>query len=181
MSKETEPKKQSQLMKLMSNEQFDEVYTPSYAVDPIVPYLPKDKVIWECTDYGASKITTYLRESGYTVISTSKAEFDYLVDTPDFDYDIVVTNPPYSLKDKFLERSYELGKPFALLLPITSLEGIKRSRMYDTNGIEVMVLDRRVNFTGGKSGSWFNTSWFCWQLLPQSLMFKQLEIPKGDK
>ena len=38
-------------------------------------------------------------------------------------YDGVITNPPYSLKDKFIEHCYELDKPFALLLPVTAIQG----------------------------------------------------------
>lgn len=31
---------------LTSDRKNDELYTPFYAVDPIVKYLPKDKTIW---------------------------------------------------------------------------------------------------------------------------------------
>ena len=37
---------------------------------------------------------------------------------------------------------------FALLLPLTALEGVERSKMFNDNGIEVMVLDKRIDFTG---------------------------------
>lgn len=38
-------------------------------------------------------------------------------------YDLIITNPPYSFKDQFLKRAFELDKPFMMLLPITTLEG----------------------------------------------------------
>jgi len=166
---------------LKQSKKFDEIYTPEYAIKPLLKYLPKNKVIWECTDFGNSNITKVLKENGFKVVNTHlKNGFDFLKDIPDFDYDIIVTNPPYSLKDKFLERAYQLGKPFAFLLPITTLEGIKRGNMFREYGIEVIVLDRRVQFLehmglkkGG--GNWFNTSWFCWKLLPQQLIFEHLE------
>ena len=124
---------------------------------------------------------------GYNVISTKKEDFDFLTDTPDFDFDMIITNPPYSLKDEFLRRCYELKKPFCLLLPITSLEGKARGDMFRKNGIEVLVFDGRVQFLENmdekyksKSGNWFNTSWFCWKVLNKELIFERLikEIKK---
>ena len=104
----------------------DEFYTPDYAVLPLLKYLPNNLVIWECTDFGESEISRILRENGYKVISTHKKDFDFLTDTPEFDFDMIITNPPYSLKDQFIERCYQYNKPFALLLPITALEGVRR-------------------------------------------------------
>lgn len=165
---------------------FDEIYTPRYAIKPLLKYLPKNITIWECTDYGSSNITKVLQEENYKVITTHKKDFDFLKETPDFDFDMIITNPPYSLKDDFIKKCYEYNKPFALLLPITGLEGIKRGKMFRENGIELMVLDKRVEFMENmienynkKSGNWFNTSWFCWKLLPKELIFE--ELIKGEQ
>ena len=157
----------------------DELYTPNEAIVPIIKYLDdnKFKTVWECTDYGSSKITEMLREKGFTVITshtnTNKSFFDY---EPTEDYDVIVTNPPYSLKDEFLERAYELNKPFMMLLPITAFEGIVRGKLFRENGVEVLVFDKRINFMKeqGKKGAWFNTSWFCNKVLPEKLIFNKL-------
>lgn len=162
----------------------DEIYTPKYAIEPLMKYLPKNKIIWECTDYGKSQITQVLSEGGYKVISTHKDNFNFLTDKADFNFDMIITNPPYSLKDDFLKRCYEYKKPFCLLLPITALEGKARGQMFRENGIEVLVLDGRVQFqfmenmikdyNKTKSGNWFNTSWFCWNVLKDKLIFEKL-------
>lgn len=160
----------------MKNEKNDELYTPDYAIKPLLKYLPKNKIIWECTDFGSSNITKVLKESGFKVISTHKKDFDFLKDIPDFEFDIIITNPPYSLKDEFLRKCYEYKKPFCLLLPITSLEGIERGKMFRENDIQLLVLDRRCNFiyNNAKKSNWFNTSWFCWNILPKQLIFEEL-------
>ncbi len=158
----------------MQNVKNDELYTPKYAIKPLVKYLPKNATIWECTDYGDSNITKILIEEGFNVIRTHKDNFDFLNDKVMFDFDMIITNPPYSLKDEFLEKCYEYKKPFCLLLPLTALEGIKRGNMYQKNGIEVLVFDKRVDFNG-KGKVWFNTSWFCWNVLPKQLMFEELK------
>lgn len=102
---------------------------------------------------------------------------------PQQNFDMIITNPPYSLKDEFLKKCYEWNKPFALLLPITALEGKARGgAMYRQHGVEVLVLDGRVqfmenmvkNYNKTKSGNWFNTSWFCHNILPDKLIFKEL-------
>lgn len=160
----------------MKNEKNDELYTPDYAIKPLLKYLPKNKIIWECTDFGNSNITKVLKENGYKVISTHKENFDFLIDKLNFEFDMIITNPPYSLKDEFIKKCYEYKKPFCLLLPITSLEGIERGKMFRKNDIQLLVLDRRCNFiyNNAKKSNWFNTSWFCWNILPKQLIFEEL-------
>ncbi|MBR1653656.1 MAG: tRNA (adenine-N(6)-)-methyltransferase [Clostridia bacterium] len=161
----------------MQNIKNDELYTPEYAVKPLLKYLPKNAVIWECTDFGSSNITKVLRNNGFKVVNTNKAEIDFLEDNIDFYFDMIITNPPYSLKDEFIKKCYEYKKPFALLLPITSLEGIERGKMFRKNGIELLVFDRRCNFIydNAKKSNWFNTSWFCYNILPKQLIFEELK------
>lgn len=164
------------MIEYMKKEKNDELYTPEYAILPLLKYMPKNKIIWECTDFGKSNITKVLKENGYKVISTHKKDFDFLMDDPDFEFDMIITNPPYSLKDNFLKKCYEHDKPFCLLLPITTLEGIERGKMFRENDIQLLVLDRRCNFIydNCKKSNWFNTSWFCWNVLPKQLIFEEL-------
>lgn len=166
------------MINYIQNEKNDELYTPKYAIDPLLKYLDKfkDKTIWECTDFGSSNITKVLKDNGFKVISTHKENFDFLNDKPNFEFDVIITNTPYSIKDDFLKKCYEYNKPFALLLPITALEGINRGKMYKKWGVQLIVLDKRINYMKSKKSNWFNTSWFCWQLLDNDLNFEQLEM-----
>jgi len=159
----------------MKGEKHDHFDTPAYAVEPLMPYIPPNCTVWEPTDTnGNSQIAKVLQKYGRKVVSTSKKKFDFLTDAPDFDFDCIVTNPPYSTKDEFLYRCFEIGKPWALLLPLTALEGVRRGALYRRMGkFGVLVLDKRVEYTGGSC--WFNTSWFCNRLLPHPLMFAELK------
>lgn len=87
---------------------------------------------------------------------------------------MIITNPPYSLKNEFLERCYEYDKPFALLLPLTALEGKQRNELYKEYGIELIVLDKRINFMKNKNNVWFNTSWFCKGIADKQLNFERV-------
>lgn len=158
----------------MKNKKNDEFYTPREAVYPLLKYLDKTKTYWECTDFGDSNIRKVLVENGYKVIATRKDEFDFLKDDPLFKFDVIITNPPYSIKNAFLKRCYELGKPFALLLPITALEGKERGKLYKEKGIELVVLDKRINFMKEKKNVWFNTSWFCHRICNKQLNFERV-------
>jgi len=69
-----------------------------------------------------------------------------------------------------------LGKPFALLMPLTTLEG-RRQNLLQVIGTEIILTTRRINFetpSGIGSGSWFSTAWFC-----SGLDLRQDLLPPG--
>ena len=170
-----------QLLNMMQGETFDNLYTPEIAVRIVEKYIPllSGRTIWECCDPGNSTITKRL-STQYKVVSTDLVTgFDFLRNTPDFKFDAIITNPPFSLKDKFLKRCYQFGKPFALLLPIVALAGQRRVKLYKEYGISVIVIDSRIDYTG-KGANWQNTSWFCGNGFTEdnSLYFEKMEYFK---
>jgi hypothetical protein len=164
------------MINYMQNPINDELYTPPEAIKPLLKHLPKPPLtIWECTDFGESLITKMLKEKGYKVISSHINTFNFLTDKPDFEFDMIITNPPYSLKDEFLAKCYSYNKPFAMLLPLTSLEGVKRNLLFSKYGIDLIVLNKRINFMKNKKNNWFNTSWFTYKILNKNLIFEKVE------
>lgn len=160
----------------MKKEKNDDLYTPYSGIYPLVKHLPKKKVtIWEPCDYGKSNITEVLGREGYETVSTDIIHgFNFLTDEPDFHFDWIITNPPYSLKDAFIEKCYSYGKPWAMLMPLTALEGINRGQMWAEMGVSMVVLDKRLDFTG-KNSNWFATSWFCWNMFENNkLIFESI-------
>jgi len=154
----------------------DECYTPEYAINPLLPYLEKGWKIWDCA-FGSGRLAEHFKKQGFEVVGEDSIDF---LDE-DLECDFICTNPPYSKKDWFLRRAFELGKPFAFLLPLTTLEGIKRGKMFKDNGIQIIIPNKRINFEipSGKKSSWFATAWFCWKLnLPKDLMF--IELKRGE-
>ena len=99
-----------------------------------------------------------LVENGYNVIATHVGNGCDFLKTK-VDCDMIITNPPFSIKDKILARCYELKKPFALLLSEKALGGQRRNKMYRENGLGVIVLDKRADFTG-KGACWFNVHYY---------------------
>lgn len=92
---------------------------------------------------------------------------------------MIVSNPPFSIKDKILERLYELNKPFAVLLPTNSLQGKKRYELFK-QGIQLLCFDSRIGFHSpdsmnvAKEGNCFSSSYFCRDVLPRDLIIEKL-------
>ena len=67
---------------------------------------------------------------GYRVVRSHIDEGkDFFKYEPE-EWDILISNPPYSIKDAIIKRVYELNKPFALLLPLNSLQGKQRYKYF---------------------------------------------------
>ena len=159
----------------------DENYTPFYAVEPLIKYLPSTPItIWCPFDKEWSAYVVRLKEAGHKVIhSHIDNGQDFFTYHPSEPYDMIISNPPFSKKDKILERVYALDKPFALLLPLVTLQGIKRYK-YFKNGIQILSFDKRINFHNEthfdepEKGSPFIPAYFCKDFLPKDLIFEEL-------
>ena len=140
--------------------------TPPEALEPLLPYLKKEQIIWECA-CGKGNLKKEFVDKGFNVIATDiLTGHDFLTYQPE-KFDCIITNPPFSIKQEFLERCYQFKKPFALLLPLTTLETAKRQALFVKYGLEIIFFDKRINFetpSGKGSGSWFATAWFSWGL-----------------
>ena len=146
--------------------------TPPRALDPLFPFLPKDWTIWECA-CGAGNLSKAFSKKGYSVIATDiLTGHDFLMYEPEEKYHAIITNPPYDIKENFLERAYMLNKPFAFLLPFSTFETTRRQEMFKKHGVEVIIFDKRLNFelpadkfdVAKESKSWFSTAWFTYGL-----------------
>jgi len=151
---------------------MDKCQTPPYAIEPLVQWLWRYDVIWECAA-GDGILARALHSEGFQVICSDidpKADgpgyvLDFLTENLHMNYDVIVTNPPYSLKYQWLERCYELGKPFALLLPLETLGAARAQRLFKAHGVALLLMSPRVDFKmpdagwlGG--GAQFPTAWF---------------------
>jgi hypothetical protein len=135
--------------------------TPAWVLKPLIPYIP-DGIVWECA-CGKGNLVKGLAYYIETIGTDLLTGTDFLTCNIPNGVTSIITNPPYTIKDKFLERCYEIGLPFALLMPLTALEGIKRQALYRKHGLELILLPRRIDWitpSGIKGGSWFASAWF---------------------
>lgn len=160
--------RRTQAKKPKESQSFDRCQTPKYALDPLLLYIPKNFTIWESA-CGDGNLVRGLTDSGYKVIATDILTGQNFFRWQPPQWDIQLTNCPYSVKLEWLEHSYILGKPFALLLPVELLGVGKAQRMFERFGIEIVLLSGRVNFQTvntnfAKSNAWFPTAWYTWGL-----------------
>lgn len=165
----------------------DEVLTPRYAVEPIVKYLRRKefRTILCPFDKQDSWFVRVLVKNGFKVV------FSHLQDGKDFfsytkeelrEIDCIVSNPPYSIKTQVLRRLYELGVPFMMLLPQNCLQSKERTALFIQYGLEYLGFDSRICFysnndlTHIKTGNSFASGYFCWNVLPEKLVFEKIVL-----
>ena len=76
-------------------------------------------------------------------------------------YDVILTNPPYSLAEDFVNACLPLARNVIFLLRLNFLEGIRRSAFWQSHMPDVYVLSNRPSFTG-KGTDATAYAWFRW-------------------
>lgn len=162
----------------------DEFQTDPRGLDCLMPYIRttegSNTVIWEPACGHGNLVRGLWERNCENVIGTDikdwgpqvKLELDFLKKDLPTKYDIIITNPPFSKKEEFMGRCYQLGKPFALLMPITTFDSVERRKLMATHGVEIVFPEGRINFetpnheknvaAGKRTNSWFYTAWFTW-------------------
>ena len=163
-----------------SNKKSDECYTPKYAVLPLLKYLNKNLKIWCPFDKENSEYVKVFKEKGYKVI------YSHIENGEDFfkyepkEYDIIISNPPFSLSFEILKRLYNFGKPFIMLMPLKYLQAKHRGKLFIKNGIQLLSFDERIGYytngdmTKPKEGNYQASSYFCWKILPKDIIIEKL-------
>jgi hypothetical protein len=154
----------------------DVFQTPNVALEPLLQFIPEGYSIWEPASANGN-IVNFFSKNNYEIVGTDLTqEVDFF--NTNIPSDCIITNPPYSIKDKWIKRCYELNRPFMLLLPITALEGKLRQKMYNEKGIQLILFNKRINYetpSGNGSGAWFSSAWFCYGFnLPNQLNFIEI-------
>ena len=174
---------------------FDRCYTPAYALDPLLSYIRREWIVWEPAA-GSGNIHSVMlhrvgtREQAGAVASDIHGNFanpsrNFFDWQPGL-FDAIVTNPPYSIKFDWLARCYELGKPFALLVPVETIGAQSAQKLMERYGCELLLLNRRVNFimpNKGEAGSsaQFPVLWLCWQMLPAPIVYGKITQRHTDQ
>ena len=156
----------------------DECFTPAYAVQPILEYIPKDAVVWCPFDTPSSEYVKVLADAGIdTIASHINDGRDFFEYEPEH-YDCIVSNPPFTNKRAFFQRALDLGKPFALLMANTCLNDRAPIQLFEERGLQLLLLDRRTEFVQPNSESsgkiTFSSSYFCCDLLPRDIIIKRI-------
>lgn len=163
-----------------TTKESDLVYTPRYAVSPLIKYIKPNSTIWCPFDTEESEYVKILSAAGFKVIySHIDLGQDFFEYEPKEHYDVIISNPPFSIKDDVLRRLAQLKKPYAMLLPLPALQGQKRFP-YLKKDTQCLIFDKRINFFKDlktkeiQKGISFASIYICKNFLPKDLIFEQL-------
>lgn len=153
----------------------DIYYTPKYIWEDILIYLPRDKIYLDCF-YGNGSNIQNLNELGLNCIG---ADIDYFDALDDLDYDIILTNSPFSrhILTEFFYNLSALDKPFIIILPITKIfSKYFKLAFRQYKDIQIIIPKSRIAFIDPnntkKSNPSFVCCYICYKMdLPSDIIF----------
>jgi len=156
----------------------DEWFTPKEAIYPILRYLKKNSIIWCPFDTKESNFVKILEAERHIVHAT------HICNGEDFfnckipsECEYIISNPPYSKRNKILKRLFELGKPFAMLMNTNGLfDSDLRWNLFKKNNFTLIYLKGRVNYMEKygekqKSSPPFQSAYICSWLSDNQIIF----------
>ena len=168
-------------MQIKQSPKTDEWYTPSDAVELIVPFLHKRgfRKILCPFDKASSNFVPVLRTHGFEVTHGHIDDGNDFFERDDLnEYDAVVSNPPYSKRQEVLEHLFASGVPFAMILNYNGLfDNRARWEMFKRNKFELLIPQGRIHFfndtCAGKAPQ-FQSIYVC-----SGILDKQIEFADG--
>ena len=131
-------------------------------------------------DKADSNFVTVLTEQGFNV---TYSHIDTGIDFFDIqnlsDYDAVVSNPPFSKRQRILERLFESNVPFAMIINFNGLFDSKaRWKLFRDNRFELLVPLGRIHFFNeecvGNSPN-FQSVFVCKSMSNKQIEFVEME------
>lgn len=96
---------------------------------------------------------------------------DFFETEPPENCDLLISNPPFDIQNKIIERTFYLAetnkiKAFALLLPLSTLETSKRGEMYEkyVDKLSIGIFKKRIKFKGHKQVFNKGCCWICYNI-----------------
>jgi hypothetical protein len=157
----------------------DECYTPAYGVKPILKYIPKGATVWCPFDKPESEFVKQISTQNKVVYSHLDYGQDFFEYEPD-QWDVIVSNPPFTNKRKFFERALGFEKPFALIMTNTWLNDAAPKQLFANKDLQLLMFDKRMKFIMANGADnnkiTFSSSYYCWNFLPKQIIMDRLII-----
>ena len=163
----------------------DEFYTPEYAIQPILKYLPREARVWCPFDTPESNYVKLISSAGRVVFQSHISmgeDGDFFKKTPPKNTTHIISNPPYSMKGPVLQRLFDLKIPFAMLVGVVGLfESKTRFEMFSKNKFEIMYFNKRISYLKNYQDAKpalnppFSSVYVCQGMLPQQIIFETLQ------
>ena len=125
----------------------DDFYTRKQTWKQIQKFIPKDKILWEfCLLNSNEQSKINLIELGYEVVGDRT--IDFLNTDFNEDYDIMITNPPFSsdIKIPILKKLAELDKPFILIMNSLNLFTKYFKKIFEDKDIYFIYPSTKIHY-----------------------------------
>lgn len=154
----------------------DHVATPRWVVEQIYDLIDISsfQMIWFPFNHYDSEFKLKADELKLKYKATHKFDDlgnDFFTTFPPKGCDLMISNPPFSLQNKIIERSFHLIddgciQSFCLLLPLSTLETPTRAEMYEKyiDKLSIIIFKKRIRFIGKATS--FNAAccWICYNI-----------------
>ena len=151
----------------------DECYTPKYAVMPILKYIPENSTIWCPFDKKESEFVKQISKTNKVIFSHIDNEQDFYNYEPSDQWDIIISNPPFTNKRKIFERALSFNKPFALIMTNTWLNDAAPKQLFKSKELQLLMFDKRINYNNNNKIT-FSSSYYCYNFLPKQVIMEEL-------
>ena len=117
--------------------------------------IDKDKKVW-FPFWNEGLINEY--DFKFNVIHNDNDFFKTKVE-----FDLIIDNPPYTIKEKVIRKCVSLNKPFALLMPCDTLERQYISTLFKDKDFSIIIPHKRFRFINQNTSVSmpFKSCWFC--------------------
>lgn len=149
----------------------DDYMTPKSAWANIKHLIPPNKIIYE-PFYGDGQSGKDLEELlPNNVIIHEDVDFYHYSNV--FNYDIIISNPPFSSVKTVLNHLKELHKPFILIMPQSKINTNYFRENFSDNHLQIIIPRKRIQFTklvdgkvpeDYKSVCNFDCFYYCWKM-----------------
>lgn len=144
------------MIKNITFKKSDNYTTPFEAWELIFKYIKCRDKVW-CPFFCKGDLSQHLDKLKINYIHINKDFFTY---EPE-EWSCVIDNPPYNNKQKIFERLELLGKPYALLVPMDTLERQYIAKILKNKDFTIIIPNVRFSFKEGRVTAPFKTVWFC--------------------
>ena len=151
--------------------------TPNHAWEDIKHFIPKDKIIWEAF-YGDGESGKYLKEK--MNLNIIHEPIDFFDDNTLPEYDMILSNPPFSKSKDVFKRLKELDKPFIIISQSSKINTSYVRENYKNKKLQIIIPRKRIHFiklvdgkpVEGKSCANFDCFFYCYKMnLPNDIMW----------
>ena len=149
----------------------NEYYTPKNIWEKIIHLLPKDKIIYEPfnnSKYPNSlKSHQILKDLGLNmrplkIFNEETGENNFFNDDGK-EWDLCVSNPPFSIKQQIIKHLVKLDKPFVLIVPTNTISCVYISDI--GKDLQLILVKDRINFlNAGENRCCFPSLFLCYKM-----------------